>query len=102
MGKGKAVGKKAAGKKAAGKQVGKQKTRSNTPMCLDMIKNGSCPRGESCKYCLTMVEKFGTNDWTDPECWNVRMNGECTMEYCKWCPDKPDPSPGMGKGKSKG
>ena len=30
---------------------------------------------------------------SDPECWNVKKFGECKMKFCKWCPEKPDPSP---------
>merc|ERR1711924_480381 len=81
--------------KSWGRSWGNKKWKWSNPMCTDMIKKGECPRGEACKYCKKMIEKFGTNDWTDEECWNVRNKGECNMEYCKWCPDKPDPTPGM-------
>ena len=41
-------------------------------VCEDMKKNGSCPRGEDCKWCKQMIEKFGTNDPNDQTCWNMK------------------------------
>eukprot|EP00929_Paragymnodinium_shiwhaense_P086103 TRINITY_DN4660_c0_g1_i1.p1 TRINITY_DN4660_c0_g1~~TRINITY_DN4660_c0_g1_i1.p1 ORF type:complete len:139 (+),score=38.01 TRINITY_DN4660_c0_g1_i1:72-488(+) len=66
-------------------------------MCRDMKEKGECPRGGDCTWCKLMIEKYGTNDWSDSECWNMRMKGECKLKFCRWCPDKKDPVPGKGK-----
>eukprot|EP00747_Dinoflagellata_sp_TGD_P078855 gnl/TRDRNA2_/TRDRNA2_160259_c4_seq1.p1 gnl/TRDRNA2_/TRDRNA2_160259_c4~~gnl/TRDRNA2_/TRDRNA2_160259_c4_seq1.p1 ORF type:complete len:131 (-),score=39.66 gnl/TRDRNA2_/TRDRNA2_160259_c4_seq1:72-464(-) len=84
-----------------GKSKGKGKGK-NSPFCEDMKRTGVCPRGETCQYCIAMIQRFGTNDWNDPTCWNVKMKGECTLKFCKWCPDKEDPVAGMGKAGGKG
>merc|ERR1711920_1143152 len=72
---------------AYGKGKGKGKGRRGNPsiICEDMKKNGTCPRGTECKYCKLMIEKFGTNDWSDQTCWEFKKNGECKRgENCKW------------------
>ena len=72
---------------------GKGKGKSKSVICEDMKKTGACPRGEACKWCKLMIEKYGTNDWSDPTCWNVTKFGQCKQKFCKWCPEKPDPLP---------
>merc|ERR1711865_900069 len=79
------------------KKKGKGKGKDPKPFCIDMKLNGFCPRGDDCKYCGAMIERYGTNDWSDTTCWDVKTKGECTRKFCNWCPDKPDTTPGMGK-----
>merc|ERR1712032_934471 len=72
----------AKGGKSSGK--GKGKSRGGI-ICSDMKKSGSCPRGDDCKWCKKMIEKFGTNDPNDQTCWNMTMKGECKAgDKCKY------------------
>eukprot|EP00747_Dinoflagellata_sp_TGD_P110596 gnl/TRDRNA2_/TRDRNA2_171001_c0_seq4.p1 gnl/TRDRNA2_/TRDRNA2_171001_c0~~gnl/TRDRNA2_/TRDRNA2_171001_c0_seq4.p1 ORF type:complete len:225 (-),score=77.99 gnl/TRDRNA2_/TRDRNA2_171001_c0_seq4:101-775(-) len=65
-----------------GKGKGKGK---GTIVCLDMKEKGECPRGADCKYCKLMIEKFGTNDYSDQNCWTMKMTGTCKFgDKCKY------------------
>merc|ERR1712228_953676 len=63
----------------------KGKGKGGSIICEDMKKYGECSRGEECKWCQKMWEKFGTNDPNDPTCWNMKMKGVCRAgDKCKW------------------
>eukprot|EP00927_Polykrikos_kofoidii_P058614 TRINITY_DN5324_c0_g1_i1.p2 TRINITY_DN5324_c0_g1~~TRINITY_DN5324_c0_g1_i1.p2 ORF type:complete len:144 (-),score=30.89 TRINITY_DN5324_c0_g1_i1:60-491(-) len=81
------------GKKGGKGDDGKGKNKNFSPFCESMKRTGSCPRGEDCRWCQKMIERYGTNDWNEASCWNVAMKGECTLRFCKWCPDKESPDP---------
>ncbi|CAE8649544.1 unnamed protein product [Polarella glacialis] len=67
-----------------GKGKGKGKGKGSI-VCIDMKTKGFCPRGESCKYCQLMVQKFGTNDPNDQTCWTMKMTGSCPRgDQCKY------------------
>ena len=36
------------------------------------------------------------------QCTDVLTKGYCPRKMCRWCPEKPDPVPGMGKAGGKG
>ena len=65
---------------------GKGKGKSKSIICEDVKKTGVCPRGDGCKWCKLMIEKYGTNDWSSDKDEGVGANRASRLgsqEYSK-------------------
>merc|ERR1712007_176750 len=54
-------------------QFDKKSTNEKASLvCKNMLSNGSCARGENCKFCKKMIDEWGTNDIDEVVCWGFK------------------------------